>query len=71
MITLPCKMWSFTNPECNMQWVMALDALTSSTEVELVVKRSRVALCTLETVVAHQGPGVSDRLQLRFSTCAS
>jgi hypothetical protein len=59
------------NPECNKQWVMALDALTSSTEVELDVRRSRAALCTFETVVAHQGRDVSDRLHLRFSMCAS
>jgi len=64
-------MWSFMNPECNMQWVMALDALTSSTEVELAARRSRATLCTPETVVVHQGPDVSDRLHLRFSTCAS
>ena len=68
VITLPCKIWSLMKPECNRQCVMALEALTSSTVVALAVRRSRAALCTPVTIVAHQGPDVSDRLQLRFST---
>jgi len=50
---------------------MALDALTNSTVDELAARRSRAALCMHVTAVAHQGPDVSLRLQLRFSTCAS
>ena len=71
VVTRPCKMRSFMKPECRRQCVLALDALDSSTAVEVVVRRSRAAFCTLVTVVAHQGSGVSDRLQLRFPTCAS
>ncbi len=71
VVTRPCNMRSFTKPECRRQRVMALDALTNSTAVEIAVRHSRAALCTPVTVVAHQGPDVSDRLQLRFSTCAS
>jgi hypothetical protein len=50
---------------------MALDALTNSNAVVFAAKRSRAAFCMPVTVVAHQGPCVSIRLQLRFSTCAS
>ena len=53
LITLPCKIWSLVKPECNMQYVMALKALTSSTVVELAARRFRVALCKPLTIVVH------------------
>jgi len=67
--TLPCRIGSLMNPECSRQYVIAMEVLTSSSPVVLAWSLSRAASWIPVTVVAHQGPDVSPRLQLRFSTC--
>jgi len=71
VITRPCKIWSLMNPECSRQYVIALDPLTSSSIAGVAWSLSLAASCIPVIVVAHQGPVVSLRLQLRFSTCVS
>jgi hypothetical protein len=64
-------MWSLANLVCRRQGVIALEALTSSTDPVLASKRSLATRWIPLTVVAHHGPPLSLGLQLRFSTWVS